>query len=655
MIHLERRKDIDGLRGVAIMLVVLFHAFPDTLSGGFIGVDVFFVISGFLISKIMLSELKLKSFSFAQFYMRRARRLLPALSFMIAGCYLLGICALMPDELHELVVESRWGVFFSGNLYFMKLSQSYFETDNAWRPMQHLWSLGVEEQFYLLWPLVIFIGWKYKKIMWLIGLLAITSFAWGLSHLATEPQTVFFSPCGRIWQFALGATLAWIQTEKKDLWSKRWGSFGHKTAPWVGFVGLIMILLAAVSYDGAMPYPGQSALLPTLGACMVIAAGDPWRFKFLETKLMQGLGAISYPLYLWHWPLLAYSKLVSESEPWTQWLWIAISISLSVITVKYIEILFNSKWSLKNSATWAVSCLGVVALASLAVIQMEENKERPIVGRSASDAKLLENLNQLKWFKADQDCLNELDLNQEQAIAGEALFCSWRKEDGSPKVVVFGDSAANHLYPGMKKIYAKKNKAVLNVGNGTCSPFRGQNGHHGYNNICKDVNKKIYHYILNHPEIEVVILGFAPWDIKNMDMQGLDLNANIVEKFKFMEKQASKDIIELENSGKKVIATFTAPSIGMDPRRCLRKAVDCIAKKAYASTGDSAMIYAEQWNEKISLIKNVCIFDQRNAMMTGVNDARVTFNRLLLFRDDHHLSVYGSEYLADYFEKSSCY
>lgn len=305
------RPDIDGLRCVAVLSVIVYHAFTGRLPGGFLGVDIFFVISGYLITRIIVRESSEGAFSVADFYSRRIRRLFPALIAMLVTVLVAGAFLMPATQYRQLGYMTAASGAFVANLVLWQ-QVSYFVGDALTRPLLHLWSLGVEEQFYFAWPLLVSVLVR-RRVFLVPGLLVI--FAASLLHSyqlsVTEPTSAFYSPLSRCWQLALGGLVAVVNRDRL-----RWLS-PHLLAGTGAF--LIGASLFLVSWEAMLPVPW--AIPATLGAAALIFAG-PGAFvnRLLSVRPAVAIGLISYPLYLWHWPLLSLLSLENLDLP-TPWPW----------------------------------------------------------------------------------------------------------------------------------------------------------------------------------------------------------------------------------------------------------------------------------------------------------------------------------------------
>ena len=343
--HPKYRADIDGLRAIAVLSVVGFHAFPDWIKGGFIGVDIFFVISGFLIFSIIFSNLEHQSFSLVEFYRRRINRIFPALLTVMFASFVFGWYALLPDEYMQLSKHIVGGVAFVSN-FILYQEVSYFDTAANTKPMLHLWSLAIEEQFYFFSPLLMAFAWKRNwNFLAITAVIAILSFAVNIYTINIDPAASFYLPIPRFWELMIGGILAYITLHRPHLL--------HEYKSIQSILGIIFVLVALLFLSSEKAFPGWWALLPTLGAFFLISAGQNAYFnkQVLSSKLLVWFGLISYPLYLWHWPLLTFAQILEDGAPSLdiRISAIFISIALAWITYTLVEkpIRFGGRGSVK--------------------------------------------------------------------------------------------------------------------------------------------------------------------------------------------------------------------------------------------------------------------------------------------------------------------
>jgi peptidoglycan/LPS O-acetylase OafA/YrhL len=352
--HLKYRPDIDGLRAIAVLAVVAFHAFPDLMTGGFIGVDIFFVISGFLITTIIYHDLDNGTFKFSLFYSRRIKRIFPALILVLIFCYAIGWFVLLSDEFKQLGKHIAAGAGFIANLVLWN-EAGYFDNAADTKPLLHLWSLGIEEQFYIAWPLVIWFSYKHKFNLIVITIVICTiSFLWNIAWIQREAVTTFFFPQTRFWELLVGAALAWCSNYGGEIKGRVTSLklihsiIGVKKRHWsdvLSIAGLLLLFYGFLVINKNVPFPGIWALVPTIGATLIIAAGSSALVnqKFLANKVLVSIGLISFPLYLWHWPLLTFFRIIESKEPHVtiRIMLVCVSFFLAWFTYRFIETPFR--------------------------------------------------------------------------------------------------------------------------------------------------------------------------------------------------------------------------------------------------------------------------------------------------------------------------
>lgn len=450
--HTSYRPDIDGLRAIAVLAVVLHHAFPEYVRGGFVGVDVFFVLSGYLISSIILSGLEKGNFSFADFYVRRVKRIFPALIAVLVTTLVIGWGLLIPNEFKQLGKHALAGSAFVSNFAFW-FEVGYFDASATSKPLLHLWSLAIEEQFYILWPFTLYAlhRWGRNTIRWILVFLVI-SLVFNLWLVRHDLNAAFYNPLARFWEMLMGATLAAMHVKKimaSDLLPKtwRWPSFvGHQL---LTTLGTLMLAAVLIRLNPECRFPGWWAFIATLGTCFIIAAGKHGWFNryVLSSKPMVWVGLISYPLYLWHWPLLSFAHIRNGAQPsdHVQWQWVGMSILLAWLTYLLIErpIRFGR---LKNKRI--ITLVLCASITGTAVAGYAIKTQEGFPGRFPS---LLSTLLSKGGRTAiidgwrDGDCILDYDL----PASNYKPFCVQKRR---PLVFLWGDSHAASLYPGFKAL-----------------------------------------------------------------------------------------------------------------------------------------------------------------------------------------------------------
>ncbi len=355
--RIDYRADVDGLRGIAVLAVVAFHAFREWMPGGYTGVDVFFVVSGFLISGLLLKDLEGGSLSFGNFYSRRVRRIFPALAVVLIACYGFGWLSLLPDEYEQLGKHIAGGAGFVSNFVLWDES-GYFDNAAETKPLLHLWSLGIEEQFYIVWPALLYLAWRLRfNALWLMLVVLVASFAGNIVGIHADPVGTFYSPLTRFWELALGGLLACAPLRPSGASAARAPSLvsasgvsdratvsperGVSLRDACAVAGCVLLVTGAVALSKDSPFPGWRALLPALGTFLLIAAGpDAWINRaILSNRLLVGIGLVSYPLYLWHWPILSFAHVVQSGMPSLELRVIAVmaSMTLAWLTYRFVE------------------------------------------------------------------------------------------------------------------------------------------------------------------------------------------------------------------------------------------------------------------------------------------------------------------------------
>jgi peptidoglycan/LPS O-acetylase OafA/YrhL len=332
------RADIDGLRGIAVLAVVAFHAFPEVCPSGFVGVDVFFVISGYLISGIILADIASNRFTYRSFYSRRIRRIFPSLAVVLVACLSLGWLYLLPDEFLSLGKQTAGSAAFLGNFIAWRQT-GYFDQIGDLNLLVHLWSLGVEEQFYLIWPMLLAGFVARRWISALTGLIAL-SLALNVIFVSRSPDATFYLPASRLWELLIGAFLAAAEHQHSRFAVMTRRLFRLENSQWCAVLGVLALAASLIFIDETRRFPGWWALLPTLGAAALILAGPtawPNRHVLSSAPLVL-IGLISYPLYLWHWPLLVFGRILTESPSRnSQAVLVALAFILATLTYRLVE------------------------------------------------------------------------------------------------------------------------------------------------------------------------------------------------------------------------------------------------------------------------------------------------------------------------------
>jgi peptidoglycan/LPS O-acetylase OafA/YrhL len=502
------RADINGLRGLAVMLVVLYHLGIRTVRGGYVGVDVFFVISGYLISAIIISEVQSAQFSIAKFYERRIRRIGPAFFVVLCATSVAAYVYLLPSELKAFSKSLLSATFSGSNFYFWGKS-GYFDTSSDTAPLLHTWSLAVEEQFYLVFPLLILAiqKWAPKKLKLVVVLLAITSLVLGSIQAFLNPSSAFFLPFGRAWELMLGTLLflkVFPQFEKK--WSRELA----------GWSGLALILAAGLLYSSKTAFPGLSALLPCMGTALIIAAGThapSMVGRLLSTRPMVGLGLISYSLYLWHWPVLVFQRLGTmlirgASAHVAQAAIFGVALAASYLSWRFVEEPFRRNHPpipRRILFGFAGSGMLVMSVAAIVTVQLGgfPNRYSKEAARVAQylDFRAASEFRTGKCFITSGNTVLDFDPS----------VCMAERSD-EPNVLLIGDSHAAQLWWGLSNTYRGIN--FMQATASGCLPTVEQAIRSNPN--CTTLMKNIYSdFLATHRVDQVLIAG--RWESGDLD------------------------------------------------------------------------------------------------------------------------------------------
>ncbi|WP_147126234.1 acyltransferase family protein [Shimia ponticola] len=437
------RPEIDGLRCIAVLPVILFHAGFSFFSGGYVGVDVFFVISGYLITSILIRDLEQGRFSLLTFYERRARRILPALFVVVAACVPFAWAWMLPFQLVDFSQSVIAVALFASNFLFW-LESDYFAPAAEEKPLLHTWSLAVEEQYYVVFPIFLLLVWRFgrRPVFWLVVLLSSISFAWAQWIGPKDASANFYLPMSRAWELLAGSLAAFI--------SARHGVWSNSVLSALGLVG---ILVPIALYDSATPFPGVYAVPPVLGTVLIILCAGPGTiaYRLLTQRPMIWIGLISYSAYLWHQPLFAFARLRSGGEPSVE-LMVALclfTLALAWASWRYVEQPFRGSSPIlpQRKALFALSglALGVMIVAGVPGILTKGMPQRfgdDVLQRQADISALASERRAMIGSGECQFNQRGKYKNIEDFVANWACFADVDAATGFPSFAVYGDSHA---------------------------------------------------------------------------------------------------------------------------------------------------------------------------------------------------------------------
>jgi peptidoglycan/LPS O-acetylase OafA/YrhL len=532
--RIRYRPDIDGLRAIAVLAVIGFHASPRFVPGGFVGVDVFFVISGFLISGILFTQMADGTFEFAEFYARRVRRIFPAVAVVLAACWVVGWFTLVQDEYRELEKHVAAGATFLSN-FLLWGEAGYFDAPSELKPLLHLWSLGVEEQFYLIWPPLLYLLWKrgLNVASSVVSIIAV-SFLLNVSLVGASAIATFYSPQTRLWELMVGGLAAYVEcfhkarvesSVKRLVFTSPDRYDDLFIANLKAGIGLALIVLAIVllgksptfpgwwfsipalhpfaailGLDKPTAYPGWWATLPVAGTALVIWAGaGAWINRaILERRGLVYIGLISYPLYLWHWPLLSFVRITESGNPSRaiRVCAVALSFLLAWLTYEVIERPIRKTTSLRTPLRLAALAATLVAIAS---VSFYSYKTDAFSSRTPRFATTIDS--RLASPRHDSVC------NQKFPTAGE--YCQEYATGVKVTTALVGDSHAEHFLSGVGAYLLTKHENVVHLGQSGCPPLLDvERSSYGTHDTCHDANNSVIAFVLNNNDLTRVILSF---------------------------------------------------------------------------------------------------------------------------------------------------
>ncbi len=642
-INIHYRPDIDGLRALAVLGVIFFHAFPDALTGGYVGVDVFFVISGYLITSIISKNYQHGSFSYLDFYLRRFKRIFPALLTVLLSTLVIGWFAMLPSEYEQTALHSLSGLGFVANIN-LYLETGYFDTDAETKALLHLWSLGIEEQFYLLWPFILglLIRANYKPTRVTLILLGI-SFALSALLTAGHPEASFFLIHTRAWELLAGAYLA-LSANRRET----------KLARFYAPTGLLLIIGSYIFLQKTSIFPGWLAAFPVLGAFLLIhpANQNLPSGKLLANPILVYIGKISFPLYLWHWPLLTFLRLIiPEAGIDATLLVLAAAALLSMLTYHFIESPLRHGNTLRTIA---------LAIATLIVGGLSYN----IYSRDGLDLRLRN-----AQEKSAERAIRWGDSRRTDAKC-EAIYrdkfqghCLIKDEKKKPDAIIIGDSHANHLYWGLAETLGKTNINLLQAASAGCVPLPGiMTDNNGLlSTHCPTIIDPALSFAIDSPDIKTIFLA-GRWSTFVTGRELRKAKTNDEEKVLISGKhypELSRNEIfaqQMENLLEKLLTTGKRIVFVYDIHELPYKATQCVAwspnKYVTRPPQKDCFMPIEQVQKRddefrpvieqtLAKFPQVIVLDPRQHLCDDTG-CRGIENGQVLFRDDDHLSYNGS-------------
>jgi peptidoglycan/LPS O-acetylase OafA/YrhL len=641
------RPEIDGLRSIAVAPVVLFHLGFDTFSGGYVGVDIFFVISGYLITSIIYEEIRQDSFSLLRFYERRIRRILPALVAVCLACVILGWFFLLPEEYEAFGVSLFASSLFVSNVLFWSES-GYFDADAETKPLLHTWSLSVEEQFYVVFPLLLMALAKLFKfrglhvVLWTGVVVSLVFANWSVHNM---PNAAFYLAPSRAWELGLGALLATRAVPAIT---------DGRLATLVSATGIAAIGYAVFGFDSATPFPGVAALAPCLGTAFIIHAEQCKQTivgRVLSVRGFVFIGLVSYSLYLWHWPVAVFHQYLAQTEHTSLWmsaLLLAISLAAAIFSWRFIERPFRSRKGIFTPRVMLV--LGAVSIGVFSLVGAVIGKLDGVPSRLPIPVTRIADAASDTPQRTACYMLSAAEVNDRQ-------FCKIGPQDRPPTFIVWGDSHAFAIMPAFEELATRHGEAGLYAPFGSCAPLVGttrEDRAAARKGRCVAFNTAVIEHITDTPSIAQVILvgrwaenfeqvrfrkGGAPLVLRDrISPQTTDTNSSV------FVRSFERTISQLTKIERKILVVAQVPDLPFNaPRKLASQALvghqltQSFPAREYEARQAPVMKFIDEMAVKYGF---AVTYPHR--YLCDDEKCRVKDNDVMLYRDDTHLSATGA-------------
>jgi peptidoglycan/LPS O-acetylase OafA/YrhL len=648
------RPDIDGVRAIAVLSVVLYHAGVPWLTGGFTGVDIFFVISGFLIGGHIYSEQRAGTFSFLRFYQRRAKRILPAFYVVISFAVLAAVVLLSPFEANNFTKSAIAAILSASNIYFLHGS-NYFQSANEFKPLLMTWSLGVEEQFYLVIPLLMVLLARIRRGLLFPAILLVCalSFAYAWRELAVHPDVVFYLLPARAWELGVGVAFAASKLKGRSL-SPKW------TQP-ASAVGLALMLAPMYLLTSATPFPGPAALPSVLGTALVIATPNSWiNQRLLSLPPLSFIGRISYSWYLWHWPLLSFLRVATGGPlpPGAVALAVLASFAAAVLSYYFIEQPFRKSSRAPAPLLLRYAAVSVAFLLVCGILWVSHGLPRryPTLPQEAE--------------KTPDPCLVDYG-----SVKPNLSSLCYAASDPRPSVVLWGDSHAAALAPALRETSNTQGYNFIQINKSSCLPLQAAalflSDHPLVARECIRFNNEVLKLIAGDPRIRVVVMA-GRWADPFRDGNIYPLVSDLVQERELSSTDSVRgafvqslalSIRTLQEAGKKVIVVDDVPNFNFDPLLRFRSAQiparhlmavwlgagigdQGLAPPAFLPAASMSTKLLSQTQEKLSGVE---LIDLKSKFCNSQNLCAYIDGDRLLYSDSHHVTPDGARYALQRF------
>lgn len=655
------RPDIDGLRAVAILLVVIFHAYPKFLKGGFIGVDIFFVISGYLITSIILKQQSQNNFSLVDFYSRRIKRIFPSLIVVLTFALIAGWYILLENEYALLGKHIAAGSIYISN-FILQSESGYFDIDSELKPLLHLWSLAIEEQFYLVFPLLLILGGRFRvNPLGIIAMCLGISFLCNVIQIEDKPTEVFFFPISRAWELLIGSLIAYLSIH--SIGKKQTEQFSN----WLAWFGVLLIFTAWIFLNSkTILFPSGWALMPTIGAASLIFAGEKAWFnrKILASKVAVFIGLISYPLYLWHWVLLSFARITEMDKP-NAWLRLALvltSMLFAWLTYQFVEKNIRFQKS-KFISVGLLSVLLAIGATGYLVKQQKGYANRFSVHENWIEGKIGNEIYRNQGLISEKSCIQIYSkLPYEKFPKNQ--FCLIQNSQQPPSALLLGDSHANHFYQGIILNKTVTGGNLLNLGAAGCFPFF-DNPHNPNPDCHALINEQLEMAIIT-PSIKTVILaGRAITEINEKTFLPKKNVANYLssktkeiqiehDPYLLFQNGMRKTLRRLTDAQKNVVFVLDIPELEFEPLSCQQRPWRLngeLAKEPCTVPRLQVEKRQQKYQEIIAPVlaefPNVTVWNPLPALCDETYCWAIKEQKML-YRDNNHLNETGAIYLYEH-------
>lgn len=656
---MKYRADIDGLRALAVVPVVLYHAKFSWLSGGYVGVDMFFVISGFLITTIIFSELQNDKFSIIKFYERRILRILPALFAMLSATLVVGMLIMLPQDFQNLTSSAVATLVFGSNVFFYT-DGGYFSAPSESKALLHTWSLAVEEQFYIFWPVLLMITVRFFNSRTALAICVVLAASFCLSEyqVRSAPDAAFYLLPSRAWELAIGASLAlgFVPPIRNRIYADA-----------IAILGLCMVLTSLFGYQTDTPFPGASALLPCVGTTLIIWAGTEGSTlvgRILGSRPIVFIGLISYSLYLWHWPVFVLATY-ARGEVLTAGAYtilVGVAVVLAILSWRYVETPFRSG---KNVLPLRRIMVGLGSLACVIMVLGVVSWTSGGIPQRLSPDVLAIASGQDDYGIRDETCLNR---GLARISTGDLCRFGGDETPSGIRFLLWGDSHAESLAPAFRTLARKYEAKGWYASRNACPPIIGMfSSSVDKKAKCRRFNQAMHAFAKENKITDIVLVarwnlyaeGWPKWGVESRSKTQFYINdekstnLSLEENKKVLSRGLHRTVASLKKTGARVWVVEQVPYVGYRVPEVQAIALHSPFASARPGVEKSKhQLRSTFMRETLASLQEtlpVQVLDASNKLCEG-KTCRVMYEMRPLYRDDDHLSGFGADWIASTFQ-----